>query len=203
MIAFGQDFGVAMSTPREPMTVDTAIVYTPTGILDFNKSVGNCLIAGGAFAINGITMNLINKYAIPKKINAINEEIAQITSSITSTVSDIAILTNTINLLNLNLLSDPNNEKLKTELSNSKKMMTVLEKRLSDSEKRLSDPERAETLLKLAKREKAVSIIGYVSYGVSAVCIITSGALYIKQQNLRKNVVISASPNMVTVSYNF
>ena len=190
MIAFGQDFGVAMSTPREPMTVDTAIVYTPTGILDFNKSVGNCLIAGGAFAINGITMNLINAYAIPKRRNAINEEIANLSN-------DILKMNNRILEINMKLLSNPNNaETLKKE----KDLLNI---KLSDSMKDLANPERAETLSKLAKREKAVSIIGYVSYGVSAACIITSGALYIKQQNLRKNVVISASPNMVTVSYNF
>jgi hypothetical protein len=56
ILTFGQSL---IEILNDPTKVDTATVYTETGILDFNRSVGQSLSSGGAFLLLGTVTTII------------------------------------------------------------------------------------------------------------------------------------------------
>jgi len=134
--------GVEMLNPVQyttPIFVDTAVVFTETGILDFNRKVGSSLITSGAFLLVGTTLHVINSS-----------------------------------------LKSPNSKDFPPD---GKKYNSAYESFLSI--------------------QKTLNIMGLTSFGISSIFFITSGVLYAKQIQLRKNIKIISSPNMTTVQLNF
>jgi len=119
-------------------TLDTAVVYTPTGILDFNKSVGNCFVAGGTFLFLGALTNVISFSVKPKT---------------------------------------PEN-------------YTGIDKYDKYVER-------------FNKNQRAFTIVGWSFIGLSAILFASGGILYIKQDQIRKCVVIRGSVNSLSLLYKF
>jgi len=135
IFVFGQSLTEIIS---DPIKVDTATVYTETGILDFNKSVGRCLWAGGTFLFIGTVTNVISFSVKPKSLENYNG--------------------------------------------------------IESYDKYID---------KFAKNQKAATIVGWSSIGLSAVLFFSGGVIYAKQDKMRKGVVIRGGTNSISLSYKF